>query len=152
MPWRIPKYHHPWRTLKNCLEVSLIILNVVRRSLRKLVWQFLSTPSSILSCWFQFSSCVSINYIFKKSSETTFPISVANVHQRHQILENSIGALPQEQEAYKTLLILVSSSIPGLVIASIFQFMSYYCFHRFFHPFKAILHHPKKVPIELQEL
>ena len=37
MPWKNPKFHLPWKTLKNFLEVSLIILNVARRSSRKLV-------------------------------------------------------------------------------------------------------------------
>ena len=71
-------------------------------------------------------------------------ISVAKVYERHQILENSIGALPKEHQAYNFLLILTATCIPGLFIATVLQFLSYYCFNRFFHPFKDILNGPKR--------
>ena len=70
--------------------------------------------------------------------------SVAKVYERHQILENSIGALPKEHQAYNFLLILTATCIPGLFIATVLQFLSYYCFNRFFHPFKDILNGPKR--------
>ena len=69
---------------------------------------------------------------------------VAKVYERHQILENSIGALPEEHQAYNFLLILTATCIPGLFIATVLQFLSYYCFNRFFHPFKDILNGPKR--------
>ena len=69
--------------------------------------------------------------------------SVIKVYERQQILENSIGALPEEHEAYNTLLILTATCVPGLFIATVLQFLSYYCFNRFFHPFKDILSGPK---------
>ena len=69
--------------------------------------------------------------------------SVIKVYERQQILENSIGALPEEREAYNTLLILTATCVPGLFIATVLQFLSYYCFNRFFHPFKDILSGPK---------
>ena len=70
--------------------------------------------------------------------------SVIKVYERQQILENSIGALPEEHEAYNTLLILTATCVPGLFIATVLQFLSYYCFNRFFHPFKDILSGPKR--------
>ena len=70
--------------------------------------------------------------------------SVAKVYERHQILENSIGALPKEHEAYNFLLILTATCVPGLFIGTVLQFLSYYCFNRFFHPFKDILNGPKR--------
>ena len=73
-----------------------------------------------------------------------FFFSVAKVYERHQILENSIGALPEEHQAYKTLLILTATCVPGLFIGTVLQFLSYYCFNRFFHPFKKILSGPKR--------
>ena len=79
---------------------------------------------------FQFNSC--------------FFFSVAKVYERHQILENSIGALPKEHEAYNTLLILTATCVPGLFIVTVLQFLSYYCFNRFFHPFKDILSGPQR--------
>ena len=71
-------------------------------------------------------------------------LSVGKVYERHQILENSIGALPKEHEAYNTLLIIVSTCVPGLFVATILQFVLYYLFNRFFHPFKDIVYGPKK--------
>jgi len=79
-------------------------------------------------------------------------ILFVNVYERHQILENSIGALPEEHEAYNFLLILTATCVPGLFIATVLQFLSYYCFNRFFHPFKDILSGPKRVQIEMPEL
>ena len=70
--------------------------------------------------------------------------SVAKVYERHQILENSIGTFKEEQDAYNFLLILTATCIPGLFIATVLQFLSYYCFNRFFHPFKDILSGPKR--------
>ena len=70
--------------------------------------------------------------------------SVAKVYERHQILENSIGTFKEEQDAYNLLLILTATCVPGLFIATVSQFLSYYCFNRFFHPFKDILSGPKR--------
>ena len=71
-------------------------------------------------------------------------LSVGKVYEMHQILENSIGALPKEHEAYNNLLIIVSSCVPGLFVATILQLVLYYLFNRFFHPFKDIVYGPKK--------
>ena len=64
-----------------------------------------------------------------------------HVHERHQNLVNSIGAMPEEQEAYEKLGLIISIGIPGLFIGSVFQFLSYIAFNRYFHPFKDIIFH-----------
>ena len=58
---------------------------------------------------------------------------------RQQDLDNSIGVLPEEHEAYKTLLIMACACIPGLFIATILQFLAYFVFNKYFHPFKDII-------------
>ena len=78
--------------------------------------------------------------------------SVYNVNERQRILENSIGALPEEQEAYIKLLIIVSAIIPVLIVASTLQFFSYYLFQKYFHPFKDIVNPPKNVAAETERI
>ena len=123
--------------------------NVANCSSKKLDWQFwqisANTYSSCHPCVSFVSNIIDKCQKFDRQQRATISIqfmvffSVIKVYERQQILENSIGALPEEHEAYNTLLILTATCVPGLFIATVLQFLSYYCFNRFFHPFKDIL-------------
>ena len=127
--------------------------NVANCSSKKLDWQFwqisCNTYSSCHPCVSFVSNIIDKCQKFDRQQRATISIqfmvffSVIKVYERQQILENSIGALPEEHEAYNTLLILTATCVPGLFIATVLQFLSYYCFNRFFHPFKDILSGPK---------
>ena len=77
-----------------------------------------------------------------------FPLlSASQVHQRHSILEQTIGALPEEIEAYDTIKYLSPLMFLALVILTI-----YFVFNRLLHPFKDILASEDSEPIKLTTL
>ena len=61
-----------------------------------------------------------------------------NVSERHEILDNSIGVLPEEQEAFDLIQMIVILSFPILIFASLIQFSIYFIYNKYFHPFKDI--------------
>ena len=62
-----------------------------------------------------------------------------NVFERHDILVNSIGALPQEIEAFEQMKWMLGLSYSLLLICAILQMVSYYFYNGKFHPFADIL-------------
>ena len=73
--------------------------------------------------------------------------SAKRVHQRHSILEQTIGALPEEIEAYDTIRNLSPLMFLALIILTLVQLALYLVFNRFFHPFKEILSSEDSEPI-----
>ena len=73
--------------------------------------------------------------------------SANRVHQRHSILEQTIGALPEEIEAYDTIRNLSPLMFLTLIILTLVQLALYLVFNRFFHPFKEILSSEDSEPI-----
>ena len=82
-----------------------------------------------------------------------FPLlSASLVHQRHSILEQTIGALPEEIEAYDTIKYLSPLMFLALIILTLVQLTIYFVFNRLLHPFKDILVSEDSEPIKLTTL
>ena len=62
-----------------------------------------------------------------------------NVFERHNLLLNSIGAFPEEYEAFNKLILLLSLGYSLLVLCTIIQVVSYYYFNGKYHPFAIIV-------------
>ena len=67
----------------------------------------------------------------------TLPLFVLakNIHERHETLEKSIGALPEEKEAYTFCLIMALFAVLLLIFGTILQFHCYELYNKTFHPF-----------------
>ena len=82
-----------------------------------------------------------------------FPLlSASKVHQRHSILEQTIGALPEEIAAYDTIKYLSPLMYLALIILTLVQLALYFVFNRLLHPFKDILASEDSEPIKLTTL
>ena len=67
----------------------------------------------------------------------TIPMMILtwNICQRHELLENSIGTFPEEQEAYR-LSVAISIMTPIiLILSTFFQYWSYNLYNQTYHPF-----------------
>merc|ERR1712062_186831 len=83
-----------------------------------------------------------------------FPLEIlaSQVHQRHSILEQTIGALPEEIAAYDTIKYLSPLMYLALIILTLVQLALYFVFNRLLHPFKDILASENSEPIKLTTL
>ena len=82
-------------------------------------------------------------------------ISAINVHSRQQLIEQSIGAFPEETEAYELTWKLAIGSPIALIIATFIQYCLYELYNRWFHPFADLLkgyEKDKKKNIRLEEM
>ena len=67
-----------------------------------------------------------------------------NIFDRHAILVNSIGAFPEEIEAYVQIQWMIGLSYPLLVLLTTVQIVSFYLYNDRFHPFALIVRTKEK--------
>ena len=67
-----------------------------------------------------------------------------NIFDRHAILVNSIGAFPEEIEAYVQIQLMIGLSYPLLVLLTTIQIVSFYLYNDRFHPFALIVRTEEK--------
>ena len=67
--------------------------------------------------------------------------SFAGIHisDRHDTLVNSIGAFPQENEAYEQIQWMIGLSYSLLLLLTLVQIVTYYLYNGRFHPFALIV-------------
>ena len=79
--------------------------------------------------------------------------AAVNVSARQSILENTIGAYPEETFAYQKILVLVIGYPLLLILATFAQFYCYQMYNGSKHPFKNLVERSEKiVKIELKSL
>ena len=66
-------------------------------------------------------------------------ITGKNVFERHELLVNSIGAFPEEIEAYEQIKWMIVLSYLGLGLLTFIQIISFYLYNGKFHPFSLIV-------------
>ena len=66
-------------------------------------------------------------------------ISAIKISERHNILSNSIGYLPEEQKAHEDVWIITSISLVCIILSSITEAMLFILYNGRFHPFKNII-------------
>ena len=59
--------------------------------------------------------------------------------ERHDILDNSIGALPEEIEAFTQMKWMLGLSYSLLLLCFFIQIVSYYFYNGKYHPFAVII-------------
>ena len=62
-----------------------------------------------------------------------------NIFERHNILEKTIGAFPEEIEAYKQIQWMIGLSYSLLLLLTLVQIVTYYLYNGRFHPFALIV-------------
>ena len=67
-----------------------------------------------------------------------------NIFDRHAILVNSIGAFPEEIEAYVQIQWMIGLSYSLLVLLTTIQIVSFYLYNDRFHPFALIVRTKEK--------
>ena len=90
----------------------------------------LLSPLIVLGTLFRTHTC---NFIFH------FSIIGYNIFERHDIIVNSIGAFPQEIQAYEKIQLLIGLGYSSVVFLTIIQVVSYYFYNGKFHPFAMIV-------------
>ena len=80
-----------------------------------------------------------VNFTFNLMLLVPLVILGINVFERHTILVNSIGAFPEEIEAFERIQLMLILSFTFLVLFTIIQMVSYYIYNGKFHPFALIL-------------
>ena len=68
----------------------------------------------------------------------TFILAI-RISERHNILSNSIGYLPEEQKAYEDVWMIASISLVCVILCSIMEAILFLLYNRRFHPFKNII-------------
>ena len=68
-----------------------------------------------------------------------FSFAGINISDRHDILVNSIGAFPQENEAYVQIQWMIGLSYSLLLLLTLGQIVTYYLYNGRFHPFALIV-------------
>ena len=62
-----------------------------------------------------------------------------NIFERHDILVNSIGAFPEEIQAFEQIQLMIALGYSSLLLLTIIQIVSYYLYNGRFHPFAVIV-------------
>lgn len=82
---------------------------------------------------------IMLNFVINLLLLSPLVILGFNIFERHDILVNSIGALPQETIAYEQIKWMIALSYTLLVLFTIFQIVSYYFYNGRCHPFALII-------------
>ena len=62
-----------------------------------------------------------------------------NIFERHDIIVNSIGAFPEEIQAYEKIQMMIGLGYSIIVFLTIIQVVSYYLYNGKCHPFAMIV-------------
>ena len=82
-----------------------------------------------------------------------YVFAAVNVSARQSILENTIGAYPEETFAYQKILVMITGYPLLLILATFAQFYCYQIYNESKHPFKKLVKRSEKiVKIELKSL
>ena len=82
-----------------------------------------------------------------------YVFAAVNVSARQSILENTIGAYPEETFAYQKILVMITGYPLLLILATFAQFYCYQIYNGSKHPFKKLVKRSEKiVKIELKSL
>ena len=89
-----------------------------------------------------------INFAFNFLLLSPLLILGVNVFERHNLLVSSIGAFPEEFEAFEGIKVLLGVGYTALLLLTLLQIVSYYLYNGKFHPFAAliILPHDSQTP------
>ena len=81
-------------------------------------------------------------------------ISLAAIHvfERHSILQNSIGAFPEELQAYEVVKLMLIIGFSLLVLLTICQLVLYYLYNGKYHPYSNIVLPNRKCKLESNNL
>ena len=69
--------------------------------------------------------------------------AVSKMQERHDILWNSIGYLPEEQEALDTGIMIRNGSLTAVIVGSLMETGFFYLYNGMFHPLANILKDPE---------
>ena len=67
------------------------------------------------------------------------PLSATKISERHDILYNTVGYLPEEQTAYVYVWIIAGISIPLLILSTILEVFLSITYNETVHPFRNIV-------------
>ena len=82
---------------------------------------------------------IMLNFVFNLLFLSPLIVLGVNVFERHNLLLNSIGAFPEEYEAFDKIILLLSLGYSLLVLCTTIQVVSYYYFNGKYHPFALIV-------------
>ena len=82
---------------------------------------------------------IMVNFMFNLFLLSPLIILAINVFERHHLLLNSIGAFPEEYEAFNKIILLLCLGYTLLMLCTIIQIVSYYLFNGKYHPFALIV-------------
>ena len=91
------------------------------------------------SNWFEVLAVIIINGIFNLLLLVPLIYLVSKMKERHDILANTIGYLPQEEEALKTGYHLLIGSLSMVIIGTILEVLFFWLYNGSCHPFANIL-------------
>ena len=80
-----------------------------------------------------------LNFVFNLLFLSPLIVLGVNVFERHNLILNSIGAFPEEYEAFDKIILLLSLGYSLLVLCTTIQVVSYYYFNGKYHPFAMIV-------------
>ena len=80
-----------------------------------------------------------INGIFNLLLLTPLIYLVSKMQERHDVLTNTIGYLPQEEEALKTGYYLLIGSLSMVIVGTILEVLFFWLYNGSCHPFANIL-------------
>ena len=98
--------------------------------------------------WIEMVASIILNFVFNVILLVPLIILAVNVFDRHDILVNSIGAFPQEIDAYERIKVMLILSFTLLVFFTVIQIVSYYLYNGKFHPFALIV----QVDVRLEQM
>mgnify|MGYP001179260583 FL=1 len=80
-----------------------------------------------------------VNFGFNVFLLSPLIILSINVFDRHDILINSIGAFPEEIQAYEQMKVMLGTAYGLLIICTVLQVVLYYLYNGIYHPFACIV-------------
>ena len=80
-----------------------------------------------------------VNFGFNVFLLSPLIILSINVFDRHYILINSIGAFPEEIQAYEQMKVTLGTAYGLLIICTVLQVVLYYLYNGIYHPFACIV-------------
>ena len=89
---------------------------------------------------------IMLNFAFNFLLLSPLIILGINVFDRHDLLVNSIGAFPEEFEAFHGIKVLLGVGYTGLLLMTVLQIVSYYLYNGKCHPFATLIILPQESP------
>ena len=93
-----------------------------------------------------------LNFTFNLLLLSPLIILGINVFERHDVIVKSIGAFPEETQAYDQIILMIIIGYSSLLILTLIQVLSYYFYNGRFHPFAVIVQPQPMVTKRLEDL